>query len=64
MHLGGHADHHHHRRSGIAGVSAMVSNKDELIAESVGIRDLGGFTGSYNAGLGGTGEGHDDRPHL
>ena len=28
----------------------MVSNKDELTAESVGIRDLGGFTGSYNAG--------------
>ncbi len=32
----------------------MVSNKDELIAESVSINNVGGFTGSYNAGLGGT----------
>jgi ipoprotein LpqH len=39
-----------------AGVTAMVSNKDQLIAESVAIRDLGGFTGSYNAGFGGTAE--------
>jgi ipoprotein LpqH len=37
-----------------SGVAAMVSNKDELTAESVGINNLGGFTGSYNAGLGGT----------
>ena len=37
-----------------AGVTAMVSNKDELIAESVSINNVGGFTGSYNAGLGGT----------
>jgi hypothetical protein len=36
------------------GVTAMVSNKDQLTAESVAIRDLGGFTGSYNAGLGDT----------
>ena len=35
-----------------AGVTAMVSNKDQLTAESVAIRDLGGFTGSYSAGLG------------
>ena len=31
----------------------MVSNKDELTAASVGISNVGGFTGSYNAGLGG-----------
>lgn len=37
-----------------SGVSALVSNKDALTAESVGIHNLGGFTGSYNAGLGGT----------
>jgi lipoprotein LpqH len=37
-----------------SGITAMVSNKDELTAESVGINNLGGFTGSYNAGLGGT----------
>jgi hypothetical protein len=35
-----------------SGVTALVSNKTELTAESVAIRDLGGFTGSYNAGLG------------
>jgi hypothetical protein len=37
-----------------SGVSALVSNKDALTAEAVAIRDLGGFTGGYNAGLGGT----------
>jgi hypothetical protein len=37
-----------------SGVTAMVSNQDELAAESVSIRDLGGFTGSYNRELGGT----------
>jgi ipoprotein LpqH len=37
-----------------SGVTAMVSNDDQLIAESVAVRDLGGFTGSYNEGLGGT----------
>ncbi|MDV3131647.1 lipoprotein LpqH [Mycobacterium sp. 29Ha] len=37
-----------------SGVTAMISNKDQLTAESVAIRDLGGFTGSYNAGLGDT----------
>lgn len=36
-----------------SGVSALVSNQDGLVAQAVGLRDLGGFTGSYNAGLGG-----------
>jgi ipoprotein LpqH len=36
------------------GISAMITNKDQLTAQSVAIRDLGGFTGSYNAGLGDT----------
>ena len=31
----------------------MVSSADGLIAKSVAIRDLGGFTGSFNEGLGG-----------
>lgn len=31
----------------------MVSNAEELTAESVSINNVGGFTGSYNAGLGG-----------
>ena len=39
-----------------SGVTAMVSNSDQLTAESVAINNLGGFTGSYNAGLGGTAE--------
>jgi ipoprotein LpqH len=30
-----------------AGATALVSNKDALTAKSVGIQDLGGFTGSY-----------------
>jgi lipoprotein LpqH len=38
----------------VSGVTAMVSNRDELAAESIAINNLGGFTGSYNAGLGGT----------
>jgi ipoprotein LpqH len=37
-----------------SGVSALISNRDELTAEAVGINNVGGFTGSYNAGLGGT----------
>jgi ipoprotein LpqH len=37
-----------------SGVTAVVSNRAGLVAESVSINDLGGFTGSYNAGLGGT----------
>ncbi|HEX2285965.1 MAG TPA: lipoprotein LpqH [Mycobacterium sp.] len=36
-----------------SGVTAMVSNQTELTAESVSINNVGGFTGSYNAGLGG-----------
>ena len=36
-----------------SGVTAVVSNADALAAESVTIRNVGGFTGSYNAGLGG-----------
>ena len=35
-----------------SGVTALVWSKDQLKAASVAIRDLGGFTGSYNAGLG------------
>jgi hypothetical protein len=35
-----------------SGVSAMVSNEDALTAESVSFRNVAGFTGSYNAGLG------------
>ncbi|KWX68996.1 lipoprotein LpqH [Mycobacterium sp. NAZ190054] len=38
---------------GTSGVTATVSSEDELIVREVGIRDLGGFTGSYNQGLGG-----------
>jgi ipoprotein LpqH len=37
-----------------SGITTMVSNKDELTAEAVSINNVGGFTGSYNAGLGGT----------
>jgi hypothetical protein len=37
-----------------SGVTAMVSNSAELTADSVAINNLGGFTGSYNSGLGGT----------
>ena len=37
-----------------SGVTALISNKDELTAETVAINNVGGFTGSYNAGLGGT----------
>lgn len=36
-----------------SGVTAMLSNKDELATESVAINNLGGFTGSYNSGVGG-----------
>lgn len=35
-----------------SGVMAMLSNKDELVVESVRINDVGGFTGSYTAGVG------------
>lgn len=37
-----------------SGVSALISNREALTAEAISLRDLGGFTGSYNAGLGGT----------
>jgi ipoprotein LpqH len=36
-----------------SGVTALISNKDDLIADAVGINNVGGFTGSYNRGLGG-----------
>lgn len=37
-----------------SGITTLVSNKDELTTEAVSINNVGGFTGSYNAGLGGT----------
>ncbi len=39
-----------------SGISATISNEDGLVVREVGIRDLGGFTGSYNQGLGGDAE--------
>lgn len=36
-----------------SGISAMIASKDELVVREIGIRNLGGFTGSYNEGLGG-----------
>lgn len=36
-----------------SGVTAVVSNANDLATESVSIRNLDGFTGSYNAGLAG-----------
>jgi hypothetical protein len=42
-----------------SGVTAMLSNKDELVVESVNIKDVGGFTGSYTAGVGDEAEGAD-----
>ena len=36
-----------------SGASALVSAAEGLSVRQVGINDLGGFTGSYNAGLGG-----------
>ena len=42
-----------------SGVTAMVSNRDELAVESVGINNVGGFTGSYTAGVGDTAEAAD-----
>lgn len=36
-----------------SGTTAVVSNSDGLSAQLISIRDLGGFTGSYNQGLGG-----------
>ncbi|WP_192725228.1 lipoprotein LpqH [Mycobacterium sp. OAS707] len=37
----------------VSGVTALISNKDELAADAVSINNVGGFTGSYNRGLGG-----------
>lgn len=37
-----------------SGVTALISNKEQLTTEAVSINNVGGFTGSYNAGLGGT----------
>lgn len=37
-----------------SGITTLVSNKDELTADAVSINNVGGYTGSYNAGLGGT----------
>ena len=53
MHTGGLADHYH-TGDQASGISALISNKDELTAAAVGINNVGGFTGSYNSGLGGT----------
>jgi hypothetical protein len=36
-----------------SGVTALISNKDELAADTVSINNVGGYTGSYNRGLGG-----------
>jgi len=36
-----------------SGISALISNKDQLTTEAVGINNVSGFTGSYNAGLAG-----------
>lgn len=36
-----------------SGSISVVSNKDGLTAQSVNLNNLAGFTGSYNAGLGG-----------
>jgi hypothetical protein len=36
-----------------SGVTAVVSNAEELAVQSVSLSNVGGFTGSYNAGLGG-----------
>lgn len=38
------------------GSTVVMSKADGLVAESVAIRDLGGFTGSFNQGLGGNAE--------
>ncbi|MGV0849475.1 lipoprotein LpqH [Mycolicibacterium phlei] len=38
-----------------SGVTAMVSNRDDLAVESVAINNVGGFSGSYTAGVGETG---------
>jgi lipoprotein LpqH len=52
VHASGPADHDYHRRPGVGGDGADP-NKDELAADAVSINNVGGFTGSYNRGLGG-----------
>ncbi|BBY45187.1 hypothetical protein MCEL_34820 [Mycolicibacterium celeriflavum] len=42
-----------------SGITVMLSAEDELAAESVGIHNVGGFTGSYNAGVGSEAEAAD-----
>jgi hypothetical protein len=37
-----------------SGITTLVSNQEALTAQAVSINNVGGFTGSYNAGLGGT----------
>lgn len=39
-----------------SGVTATLSAKEELAAESVGLNNVGGFTGSHNVGAGGEAE--------
>lgn len=39
-----------------SGSTVVISNADGLKTQSVSIRDLGGFTGSFNQGLGGQSE--------
>ena len=36
-----------------SGVSALLASEEELVVKNVSVRDLGGFTGSFNEGLGG-----------
>jgi hypothetical protein len=38
----------------VSGITTLVSNQEQLTTEAVSINNVGGFTGSYNAGLGGT----------
>ncbi len=39
-----------------SGTTSVISNDDGLSAQAVSIRELGGFTGSFNQGLGGAAE--------
>lgn len=36
-----------------SGTSVLIDSREELIVREVSLSDLGGFTGSYNEGLGG-----------
>lgn len=42
-----------------SGVTAMLSNRDELVPAWVRINNVGGFTGSYNSGVGDQSEAAD-----